>query len=76
MGIFILENPLKPDTGDVIKILKSSGLDIKVISGDSPLTTIYCAKTSNIIDFETEVILLDYNPNTKIVNITEQGVNT
>jgi len=36
-------------------------LDIKVISGDSPLTTIYCAKISGIIDLNSEVVILDYN---------------
>lgn len=35
-----MENPLKSDTNDIITTLKESGLDIKVISGDNPLTTI------------------------------------
>lgn len=35
-----MENPLKSDTHEVIKSLKETGLDIKIISGDNPLTTI------------------------------------
>ncbi|CAD8064885.1 unnamed protein product [Paramecium sonneborni] len=69
VGMFVLENPLKDDTPQVIQTLRNSGLDIKVISGDSPLTTIYCAKISGIIDFNSEVIILDYNQSKKQIVI-------
>jgi cation-transporting ATPase 13A3/4/5 len=35
-----MENKLKDDTPDVIKLLSNANLDLKIISGDNPLTTV------------------------------------
>lgn len=35
-----MENKLKFDTHEVITELSGSGLDLKIISGDNPLTTV------------------------------------
>ena len=59
VGLFILENPLKPDTTDVIKVLKQASFEVKVISGDNPLTTIHCAKIAGIIQADKDIRLLD-----------------
>lgn len=45
-----MENRLKSDTSSVIKKLSDSGLDLKVISGDNPLTTIQCARECMILE--------------------------
>lgn len=56
-----MENKLKSDTTEVIKKLSDSGLDLKVISGDNPLTTIQCARECNILDSNKPVLLVDYD---------------
>jgi len=40
LGLLIMENKLKSDTPHIIRELRSSGLDLKIISGDNGLTTI------------------------------------
>ncbi|CAD8108289.1 unnamed protein product [Paramecium primaurelia] len=61
VGLLVMENPLKSDTFDIITTLKETGLDIKVISGDNPLTTIQCAKLAGIVNQDNEITFLDYN---------------
>lgn len=39
VGYFSLENCLKPDSSFEIQKLKDVNFDIKVISGDNPITT-------------------------------------
>ena len=61
LGLLVMENRLKSDTGAVVRSLKNSGLDLKVISGDNGLTTVQCARECNIIDENEPVLLVDYN---------------
>ncbi|CAD8123925.1 unnamed protein product [Paramecium sonneborni] len=61
VGLLVMENPLKSDTNEIITTLKETGLDIKVISGDNPLTTIQCAKLAGILNQDNEITFLDYN---------------
>lgn len=41
-GLLAFDNPLKPDTAEVIKELKASEFGCRIISGDNHLTTISC----------------------------------
>ena len=43
VGYFSLENCLKSDSAYEIQMLKEVNLDVKVISGDNPITTAQCA---------------------------------
>lgn len=52
IGILVMENPLKPDTADVIKTLKNTGLDVRVISGDNPLTTVQCGRLAGVVSLD------------------------
>ncbi|CAK59465.1 unnamed protein product (macronuclear) [Paramecium tetraurelia] len=56
IGLFTLKNNLKDDTSQIIEKLLESNLDIKIISGDNPLTTVHCAFESNLI--KNKLILL------------------
>ncbi|CAK59464.1 unnamed protein product (macronuclear) [Paramecium tetraurelia] len=69
VGLLLMENPLKQDTADVIAALKKSGLDIKVISGDNPLTTIQCSKMAQILTADQDISFIDYNEQDQSVTI-------
>jgi cation-transporting ATPase 13A3/4/5 len=43
LGLLLLENNLKPDTAVIISNLSKANYNLKIISGDNPLTTISCA---------------------------------
>lgn len=59
LGFLILQNKMKEDTAEVIIRLEKANLDLKIISGDNPLTTIQAAKESEIISFDKVVHLID-----------------
>ncbi|CAD8162221.1 unnamed protein product [Paramecium octaurelia] len=69
VGLLLMENPLKQDTADVIALLKKSGLDVKVISGDNPLTTIQCSKMAKILSADQDISFIDYNEQDQLVTI-------
>ncbi len=48
-GFLVFENGLKNDSSKVIFSLKKANIECKVISGDSPLTTIVTAIKANIL---------------------------
>jgi len=48
LGIFILENPLRPGTKDIIDFFQKRGVQMRVISGDNPHTVQAVAKAAGI----------------------------
>ncbi|CAK65184.1 unnamed protein product (macronuclear) [Paramecium tetraurelia] len=76
VGLLVMENPLKSDTNEIITTLKESGLDIKVISGDNPLTTIQCGKLAGIINSDNEITFLDYNQQNQEIILQYQQPNS
>ena len=59
LGFLIMENKMKEDTPEVIQRLNEANLELKIISGDNPLTTIQATKESRIISNEKTVVLFD-----------------
>ncbi|EGR33257.1 hypothetical protein IMG5_057770 [Ichthyophthirius multifiliis] len=59
LGLLILENQLKDDSAENILILKNAEINCKVVSGDNLLTTVKCAKDSNILDSKDNIIILN-----------------
>ena len=65
IGFLILQNKMKSDTAEVMMHLKNAELDLKIISGDNPLTTIQAAKESKIISERKTVFLFEVDDSTK-----------
>jgi len=72
-GFLILENKLKDDTSECIQRLTEADIQIKIISGDNPLTTVQASREANIINNKSIVYLCDIetdgvqeNPNVEI----------
>ena len=59
LGFLILENKLKDDTSVCIARLIDADIQIKIISGDNPLTTIQASREANIISRTCLVYLCD-----------------
>ncbi|KAM3143563.1 hypothetical protein pb186bvf_004325 [Paramecium bursaria] len=76
VGYFSLENCLKSDSAYEIQKLTEIKLDVKVISGDNPITTAQCALKAQIIseislildyDEKNNEVITNFNPNLNIV---------
>lgn len=48
LALYILSNPLRPGTADIISFFQERGVNIRVISGDNPKTVQAIAKTAGI----------------------------
>ena len=59
LGFLISENKLKPDTAECILNLRKANIEIKIISGDNPLTTVQASREANITEKEIPVLLID-----------------
>ncbi|CAK64447.1 unnamed protein product (macronuclear) [Paramecium tetraurelia] len=74
LGLLAMENKLKHDTPQVINLLNNACVDLKIISGDNPLTTVQCARECGIIPLGKPVLLLDYNEKEQQLSLDEIGV--
>ncbi len=62
LGFIIVSNKLKPDTSNVITILKKSNCKIFMATGDNPFTSISVARQCFLINnIETGFIELENN---------------
>lgn len=52
LGIFVLENPLRPGTKDIINFFQQRGVHMRVLSGDNPHTVQAVAKQAGIHNTE------------------------
>ncbi|EAS00950.3 E1-E2 ATPase family protein (macronuclear) [Tetrahymena thermophila SB210] len=76
LAFAIFKNNLKSDTAHVIKQLQDTKYNIKIISGDNPLTTLRIAEEANIISKEKSTILIDWvNRSQKKLQLTRYGTN-
>jgi cation-transporting ATPase 13A2 len=66
-GFLISENKLKEDTSKCLFDLKSANLELKIISGDNPLTTIQAAREANIIEKNESVMLVSVSESDNLV---------
>lgn len=79
IGFLIVDNKLKDDTSKVIDELKSAEYDLKVISGDNPLTVISTSKEAHIIDNSRTMYVLDMDDTGKMLqlnNIEATGITS
>jgi Mg2+-importing ATPase len=59
LGYFVFEDPLKPSTQEAVKMAKSLGVRIKVITGDSKEVAGYVAKKIKLISNSNDVVSAD-----------------
>lgn len=63
LGLLLLENNLKQDTKEVVDSLRKSDYNLKIISGDNPLTTINCGYSCGILNRDVTYYIDHWNDN-------------
>ncbi|EAS00952.1 cation-transporting ATPase, putative (macronuclear) [Tetrahymena thermophila SB210] len=60
LGFLIYKNNLKPDTQEVIKEFKEACYNIKVISGDNPITTLKISQELEIVNRKNPTVIINF----------------
>ena len=71
LALILIEDTIRPDALETIEYFKNSGVDVKVISGDNPLTVSMVAKRAGIEKSE-KYISLDRISDDKLYEIADQ----
>ncbi len=71
LALILIEDTIRPDAIETIEYFKNSGVEVKVISGDNPLTVSMVAKRAGIEKSE-KYISLDRVSDDKIPEIADQ----
>ena len=71
LALILIEDTIRPDALETIEYFKNSGVDVKVISGDNPLTVSMVAKRAGIERSE-KYISLDKVSDDKLYEIADQ----
>lgn len=71
LALILIEDTIRSDALETIEYFKSSGVDVKVISGDNPLTVSMVAKRAGIENSE-KYISLDRVSDDKLYEIADQ----
>ena len=71
LALILIEDTIRPDAIETIEYFKNSGVDVKVISGDNPLTVSMVAKRAGIEKSE-KYISLDRVSDDKLYEIADQ----
>ncbi|KAL4491368.1 hypothetical protein ABPG72_008024 [Tetrahymena utriculariae] len=67
-GFLVFENKLKPETTEHIKILKNNDVQVRMVTGDNPETSLNISKQCGILSLNQQINLLDYSNNSFTVN--------
>ena len=59
LGLLVMGNMLKPETKDVINVLKQANIRPVMVTGDNMLTALSVSRECNMIDTNDQVVLLE-----------------
>ena len=68
----ILEDPLRKNAKEMLGYFKEQGIDVKIISGDNPLTVSNIAKRAGLEDYEAYIDLSTISTDAEIVNLVDR----
>ena len=68
----ILEDPLRKNAKEMLGYFKEQGVDVKIISGDNPLTVSTIAKRAGLEDYESYIDLSTISTDAEIVNLVDR----
>ncbi len=68
----ILADPLRKNAKEMLGYFKDQEVDIKIISGDNPITVSTIAKRAGLEDYESYIDLSTLNSDAEIVDIVDQ----
>ncbi|KAL4442902.1 hypothetical protein ABPG74_010791 [Tetrahymena malaccensis] len=67
-GFLVFENKLKPETTEHIKLLKNNDVQVRMVTGDNPETSLNIAKQCGILSLNQQINLLDFSNKQFTVN--------
>ena len=68
----ILEDPLRKNAKEMLGYFKKQGVDVKIISGDNPLTVSNIAKTAGLENYESYIDLSSIKDDAEILDLVDQ----
>ena len=68
----ILEDPLRKNAKEMLGYFKEQGVDVKIISGDNPLTVSTIAKRAGLEDYNSYIDLSTISTDAEIVNLVDR----
>ena len=68
----ILEDPLRKNAKEMLGYFKKQGVDVKIISGDNPLTVSNIAKTAGLENYESYIDLSTIKDDAEIFELIDQ----
>lgn len=72
VAIITLEDPLRKNAKKMLGYFKNQGIDVKIISGDNPLTVSNIAKRAGLKDYESYIDLSTISTDAEIVNLVDR----
>lgn len=72
VAIITLEDPLRKNAKEILGYFKNQGIDVKIISGDNPLTVSNIAKRAGLKDYESYIDLSTISTDAEIVNLVDR----
>ena len=67
-----LEDPLRKNAKEMLGYFKEQGVDVKIISGDNPLTVSNIAKKAGLEDYESYIDLSTIKTDAEIVDLVDK----
>ena len=72
LASIILADPLRKNAKEMLGYFKTQSVDIKIISGDNPVTVSTIAKRAGLEDYESYIDLSTLNSDAEIVDIVDE----
>lgn len=72
MSLILLKDKIKPDAKETLKFFADQGVNVKIISGDSPLTVSSVAKEAGVLNFESYKDMSDVKDKSNLTEIANK----
>lgn len=72
VGILELSDPLRKNAKEILKFFKNEGVDVKVISGDNPLTVAKVAKEAGLESYKKYIDLSTIKDDSEIESLVDE----
>ena len=72
VAIMILEDPLRKNAKEMLGYFKKQGVDVKIISGDNPLTVSNIAKIAGLENYNSYIDLSTIKSDEEIINLVDK----
>ena len=72
VSALVLEDPLRKNSKEMLGYFKEQEIDVKIISGDNPLTVSNIAKEAGLKDYDSYIDLSTIGTDAEIVNLVDR----